>query len=490
MKTALTPACIAVAMLVCGCPQPIAHPPHNMAQYAEIRRTHPHEYARSTIMLVNIQRVLDPDLPAPHRMESLDLIANLVGPEGKLPGELSAALDQPNCPPDLQKRIRGGTGAVVSVAGVPVNMVAGTGPPIDLANLSQAATGPKRTAALKWLIDNPKPSMLGDVVKLWATEKPDGQDETLFRQVVARLAGAPWPDALLGSLNAVKFPARGSALSVLAARGGEIKLLRRIRQMTARTPSARAMRAFAEKFSHVPANGGELLTAVALYNADPKSLDAPARLARQWARQYNYKFNVRDFHLLSKLADDPIRNKIGRDELVKQILTRIGRRRHVTGGGGPFAKQAARLTLPDLWNIALLDEMLQRKRVALALRILADRLRAELTSPRSGLVFYQDGRASAKLYPQTVDSVRGDRDHVPQRGLQRAGLTALCQFHTRFEAVYNGDRAPASRREVAIAAQANFYGLILASIDSGTFSAFYYNPDGAVVSLGVFAFGK
>ena len=38
--------------------------------------------------------------------------------------------------------------------------------------------------------------------------------------------------------------------------------------------------------------------------------------------------------------------------------------------------------------------------------------------------------------------------------------------------------------------QGNFYGLVLASVDSGTFSAFYYNPSGAVVSLGLFAFGK
>ena len=38
--------------------------------------------------------------------------------------------------------------------------------------------------------------------------------------------------------------------------------------------------------------------------------------------------------------------------------------------------------------------------------------------------------------------------------------------------------------------QGNFYGLVLTSIDSSTFSAFYYNPNGAVVSLGLFAFGK
>jgi len=332
--------------------------------------------------------------------------------------------------------------------------------------------------------------MLGDVVRLWAGEKPDGGDERLFRRVVSKLGGGQWSDVLLNSLNAPKFPVRGSALAVLSGRGGEINLLGRVRQMKAETVCVRAMKAFAEEFTYVPANGTELLAAVIHYSADPKSLAGPAGLARKWARDYNYKFNIRDFHLLGRLAEDPIRNKIGRDELVRQILARVGRRRHVTGGGGPFAGQVSRLTLPDLWNIALLDEMLQRKRVALALRILADRLRARLSSPRSGLVFYEDGKASAKLYPQRADSLRGDRDHVPQREFKRAGLSAMCHFHTRFETVYNGDRAPASRREVAVARQSNFYGLILAGIDSDKFSAFYYNPDGVVVSLGLFAFGK
>ena len=63
-------------------------------------------------------------------------------------------------------------------------------------------------------------------------------------------------------------------------------------------------------------------------------------------------------------------------------------------------------------------------------------------------------------------------------------------MHTRFEKVYNGDRAAASSREMSAATQANFYGLVLTSVDSGTFSAVYYNPDGRAVSLGIHAFRK
>ena len=134
--------------------------------------------------------------------------------------------------------------------------------------------------------------------------------------------------------------------------------------------------------------------------------------------------------------------------------------------------------------------MLNRQRVSLALQILANRLRSGQSSPRSGLIFIEGRQAAAKLYPQSIDSSHDDRDHVPERELQRAGLAAMCHLHTRFGKVYNGDRAPTSPRELAAANQSNFYGLVLASIDSGTYTAFYYNPDGAVVSLGQFPFGK
>ena len=483
--------CLAT-LLACGCVEPIPAPPHTLAEYTEIQRTHPQEYATSTVMRNNIQRVLDPDLSADARIASLDLISSLVGPNGKLPAEVSTVLTQNDCPAALRKSIlnRGVGVAAVTNGAAAAGVSNGGGERLPLSQLSQAPAGPRRTATLRWLIEHPRREVLPDLAKLWASEAPNGADEQLFRQVVAKLGPGKWQDVLLDSLNAKKFAARGSALSVLAARGAEIDLLKRVKLMTAQTVSVQTMQTFAGKFGYIPADGGELLACVIVHSGGKDSLDAPARLAGQWKARCKYKFNIRDFHLLSNLAADPLRNKIGRDELVKQIVARLARRRHVSGGGGPFSKQAARMTMPDLWNIVLLDEMLRRQRVALALRILADRLRAGLSSPRSGLVFYESGKASAKLYPQAADSTRGDRDHIPERELQRAGFSALAHLHTRFETVYNGDRAPTSKREVSASSQGNFYGMVVTSIDSGTFSAFYYNPDGAVVSLGLFAFGK
>jgi len=522
MKHLILPLCL-IALFGYGCVEPIPAPPHTVAEFTELQRSHPQQYARSTVMQYNIQRVLDPDLPTSEREGSLDLISSLVGPSGKLPVEVSAVLVQSNCPPTLRSRILGkgvstasGTGVTLAAGGgtpntsggvtnppaVPPTAIASTTKkptptpavadttPLPLDQLATAPAGPRRRATLRQLIARPDPSALPNLCKAWASEPANGSDEQLFRQAAASLGASTWQDVLLNALNADRFAARGSALSVLSVRRAEIGLLSRIKSMTARTVSVQAMKTFAEKFDYIPESGGQLLACVIVRSANSGSLDAAAGLAKQWVSTYNYKFNIRDFHLLNHLASDPLRNKIGRDNLIKQITTRLQRRRHANRNAGLFNNQAASMTMPDLWNIVMLDDMLKRRRVSVALKILAQRLRAGLNSPRSGLVFYESGKASAKLYPQAKDSSRGDRDHIPERELQRAGFDALCHLHTRFEKVYNGDRAAPSGRELSASKQANFYGLTLASVDSGTYSAFYYTPNGRAVSLGIFAFGK
>jgi len=328
-------------------------------------------------------------------------------------------------------------------------------------------------------------------VKLWADEKADGKNEDLFRQVAAKLGGKQWRNVLLDLLNTnERSPSSDNALTVLAARMTKADLMNSIKQMTVKSLYHQAIKDFDAKFGFTPASGDELRACVILHADGKNSLDAPARLARQWTAKHKYKFNIRDLHLLSHLAADPIRSKVARDELAKQIVARLGRRKHVARGGSIFEKQVVSMTMSDLWNITLLDEMLQRPRVAMALRIMADRLQAGLKTPRSGLVFYEDGKATAKLYPQLADSTLTDRDHVPERGLLHAGFDALCHLHTRFEKVYNGHRAVASKRELSAADEGNFYGLVLARVDTGTCSAFYYAPDGGVVSLGLFTFDQ
>jgi hypothetical protein len=345
---------------------------------------------------------------------------------------------------------------------------------------------------LKWLANNPMPQVLAEVVKIWARERPGGPDEKLFRRTVARTGGKDWADTLLVALNAEGFRARGSALSVLVGRMDHRQLIHRFQRMIPRTLAVRAIQAFGERFDYLPANGQELLTCVSLWNSSRGTLDDAARLTARWTSDYDpaYKFNVRDFHLLSGLARNPLRQQHRRNKLVKNLTRRLRKRRHLAGVGGEFQKQVQRLTLVDLWNLTVLSEMIERPRVQLSLRILTDRLRANVKSPRSGLILYENGRAVAKLYPQASDAAGPPGDYIPSRAIQRAGRNAVCHLHTRFEKTYNGDRAAPSKRELMAAKQTNFYGLVLCSIDSGTFSTFYYTPNGVIISLGMFPFGK
>lgn len=480
MKSWLLSICFVLASVLGGCVEPIPDPPHNLAEYELLLHTHPQQYPTHTVVWVNLQRVLDEDLGEIERLESLELATGLSGNDNELADHLASVLSGDRCPPRLHKSIltymveRGRAGVT----------------PRALARLSETKPGPRRTAMLKHLAANSVPEALEDLLKLWAAAGVDGPDEGLFRRAVAKAGGAGWVDTVLRALNADGFRARGSALAVLSARVPRKDLAARIIRMTPGTPAVRAIRTFIDRFDYIPANGQELLACVSLWSGSQQMLDRAAGLSARWGRDYNYSFNVRDFHLLSRLAGDPLRKRPSRRKLVGALGKVLMRRKHLAGAGGQFLKPVERLGPADLWNLTLLNEMLQRPRVQLALRILADRLRARLISPRSGLVFYENGRAMAKLYPQSTDETRGDREYVPSRSIQRAGRHALCHFHTRFETIYNGDRAAPAKRELEVARELNFHGLMLVSIDTGTFSAFYYNPDGAAVSLGLFPFGK
>ena len=358
MKTLIQSLCIfaLLALVAPGCVEPIPAPPRNLNEYNEIQQTHPQQYATFHVKRHNIQRVLDPDLPVEEREASLELISNLAGPGGGLPLELSAVLAQKDCPPSLRSMIQSGGTTIASKPPVnPDNINPPTVPPAvppstgggtvgrySMSELRHAPAGPKRTATLRWLIRNPQQQAIVDLVKLWAAQSPNGQDEELFRKAVGGLGTGQWHDVLMASLNAKKFGARGSALSVLAARGGEINLLSRFKTVSAQTVSVQTIQAFANKFGYIPANGGELLACVILQAQTGASLDAPASLAARWKANYRYKFNIRDYHLLNQLASDPTRSGVSRSALIKRINAKLGARRHVARSGTPFAQQTHR----------------------------------------------------------------------------------------------------------------------------------------------------
>jgi hypothetical protein len=285
-------------------------------------------------------------------------------------------------------------------------------------------------------------------------------------------------------------------MEVLAARRRPAAL--RAALLAARPAGAtlRAVHAFIRQCDYVPSTGAELLAAVVLHRAHPERLATVGRLAATWADRAGYVFNVRDFHLLSRLAEDPLRKRLTRKELIVALSGSLGRRRHVRAaavkrGGGlsdRFAEQVDRLSMADLWNLYLLDEMLRRPAVLLRLRVMSLRDRADTGGAWGGLISYRHGGAEARLYPAAADVPRSDLTYVPSRAALADSHDALCRFVGRFEKVDNAARAGPTAQELAEAAEDNFYALVLTSVAREQFVAHYYGPRGVVVSLGRFEF--
>jgi hypothetical protein len=282
-------------------------------------------------------------------------------------------------------------------------------------------------------------------------------------------------------------------MAVLAGRSSVVGLAGKLASVTPRTEAMAALKASVTQLGYLPDGGPALLALVAAWRVQPNSFQDVARLARQWKSDAAYEFHIRDFHLLSRMTADPLRKMLKRNELVAAISADLAARQHVPRAGAPegadsFAKQAASLSMADLWNLYLIDQMFTRPRVLLALRVMAERDRADTRSAWGGLVVYESGGAEARLYPPEKDAPADDLRYVPSRQMISEGRDSMCRFLAHFEKANNAARAGPTAEELAGAKEGNYYGLVLTTVSEGEFCAFYFNPQGAVVSLGKMAF--
>ncbi len=483
-------AWLVAALSLAGCEQRrIVPPPADVTAYQLMRRRQPPDYPDRTVLLYNLRRVSDGGLPAQQRKASLELVISLGRDNPVVGRELMAILSDPASPPELHAAaleflLRRGDPEIAVYA-----LKALENPRLS---------GPLREAILQWLSRHAQPEVLAQVVKLWAQEpSTTTANEPRYRQIVEQIAGRPWDEALIAGVNTERFFARGSAMEVLTARLDPRVLRERLMRLTPGTVAIAALQEFIRRFDYLPANGTEFLAAAAIFATRRDTLPRAADLSRQWQDMFGYRFNVRDLHLIGRLARDPLRKPMARAELIVQLTRRLGARRHLDrrprAGDPPgshldgFAEQIEQLTMADLWNLALLEEMLSRDRVQLALRIMADNDRQDTTTAHGGLVFYEGGKAEAKLFEPGATG--DDTRYVPAPALIEAGRDALCRFHGHFEKPDNVARAGPDGRELTEARKSNSYGLVLTSLSEDTFTAHYYNPRGVVVSLGVYPMG-
>ena len=468
--------CLAVA----GCEQPMARPPVSLAEYQ--RLSPPNAYPLQTIVMHNMVRVLDNDLPTPQRLESFRLVAQIGDEDASARKQLAAVLSQPNVPPELYQAVltyllrkdHPDMAAIVVQA---------------LPNLGQQES--VRESLLEWLSRHPQPAVMSEIVKLWATEPVQSPTEHRYRQVIERISGKAWADALLDSINTSEFFARGSALEILIRRVPATQLRQMILQTPPRSDAMFALQTFLARMDYMPANAQEFLAEVYLYMMRRDAVNDVAELWRRWHTDYDYRFNIRDFHLMSQLARDPVRSEMRRGQLALDISNALAAHSHVRhkAAGGElypdnFNAQVDNLSIIDLWNIYLLNEMLNRPRVQAALRIKADRSGGNYAN-WGGLVFYENRQADAKLYPPQSDH---PTEYIVSRRLIADSRDSLCRFQSHFEQAENSLRAGPDADELRDARQGGHYGLILTSVGNDAFCGHYYNPRGIVVSLGKYPF--
>ena len=340
---------------------------------------------------------------------------------------------------------------------------------------------------------------LEQAIKLWADEATTtGPNETQFRQAVEKLSEMAWHKALLAGINTGGLLAKGSALEVLARRVPEVRLRQSILAIRPRTEAVLVLRLLIQKFDHLPKTGSALLRAVVWTLKSPDDIDGAAQLCRKWRDNYSYRFNVRDIHVLSRLQGDRLRKKVSRTQLIVELARRFIKRRHVsrkvsrpTGAcdsSDRLTKHLHTLTMADLWNLLLLDEMLNRPRTQAALRVMANSDRVDKRSAWGGLVFYEGGRAEAKLYPPDYGEGASDLLFKFTDLATRASRDCLCFFHGHFEKLDNRQRAGPTADELKEARQRNLSGLVVTSVSKDAFCAHYYSPEGIVVSMGILPF--
>ncbi|MCD4699060.1 MAG: hypothetical protein K8R91_00600, partial [Phycisphaerae bacterium] len=361
-----------------------------------------------------------------------------------------------------------------------------------IANVLPHADDPQlRSALLEWLHKNPARVSLVSLVKLWAAEKPiSDESEMRYRQLVERTSGKSWPDALLDGLNTPNFFARGSAIEILSSRLRSEDLRRKISALRPRTQAVGVLKYFSEHFGYVPKTRRELLSAVILHRRGAARLAPAERLANQWRKEYDYRFGIRDFHLISRLAGDPLRKSMSRAQMILEISHGITKRRAVRnktlfrrGRLVDFASQTESLSVADLWNLMLISEMLDRPRFRRMLRVTARQDMADRLSQCGGLIRYEQGQAEAKLYLPAAK--RGDDQYVPSRQMLKDTLDSLCYFVGHFSAVAEStSRIGPGEKELSSAAKYNICGVVFTTIGSGRLNVTYFTPEGIVVDLG------
>ncbi len=481
-------------MLLSGCaPEGPAGPaPINVTEYKKMGPRDRTRHSDSVIVQLNLARTHNPELTVAHRLQSLELVKQITRQDYSLLDEnslsdLATLLRDTKTPTKLKQQVLRFL-LLQNYRDLAAYII-----PL----LEKLKEDPElRTLVLNYLKNNPNSQMLAGIVRTWAAEgEITGTGEQSYRKAIKQISGRDWDVTLLDEMNSPSFEASGEAMEILRRRLKSATLRRKILAIKPRSDTIRALQEFTEVFDYFPASSEELITASIIYKVRGDMLPDAAKMCLDWTKNYKYRFNIRDFHLVSRLARDPLRSNLKQTKLILTIGRTLKTRKHIhhkpTAAGAvddykdSFWLHVDQLTTADLWNIYLLNEMLSRPRTQKYLKLLAEGDFADPNSVWGGLVFYENGQAEASLYRSSKET-GNNLIYQPTGRLITDGRDSLCRFVGHFEKINNAERAGPTAGELQSAKKANYYGLVLTRTGRNSFCAHYYNPAGIVVSLGKF----
>ena len=515
---------VLTAMLLAGCGSSTPPPPPGVRDAGASSQPPPR-----LIVLHNLQRVLDPQLDVAARVESLAVVRQGGALERSELDRLTALSNEGDCPAPLRQALQAWlregprtlqaatfdpyaypqpTRAPQTTTRAPAPVPtpaparptgpvirAGAGPRLPSAEGQAAAPSREATARPAG------PGQLELLVQEWASvDPPQSAHDVRCRQALQTLTGARWDQALLEALNQPGFGAPGAAISILARQLEGGRLTSQLMQLPVRSPAMAALQGYLRLFNYLPTTAKDYDRAAWLFGHQGDGLAGAAELASIWERNYGYRFDVRDTSLLVALAT----SRGGwarktRGDLRSELASSLAMRQHVPqelsrqfAGADPSMRLdlvVERLSMADLWNLRLLEAMLQRPAVRGGLGEMSRRDQADRSTAMGGLVFFADNQAEARLYPPEQTSAAGDTSYLPSQQAAEDEPSALCRFWGHFESVDNAHRVGPDQAELNQSRTGNFYGLIITTTGQGRFCAHYLSPTGVVVSLGQFYFG-
>ncbi len=491
---------VAFGLLAAGCDSGLVTIPRSVSQYDLMQKNTPGAYPDQVILMHNLLRARDKDLPSAQRVDAVQLVNKIAPNDPQVREGFMDILGNPSTPAEVRSVVL----EIVLAKEDPT-----WARPLVVLLPRLKSDDPVRAKMTAWMARHPGPMVMTEIVKAWSALPPGDPNEPQFMALVQSVGGQPWETSLLDAINSPDFQAGSWAMQVLVARTSRASLGERIVALAARTPAAKALKTFWIKFQYLPVSVSEFAAMEAIWTAHADSLDPALKTFEQWKGQ-GYEFNIRDFHLLDQLAGDSVRQPMTRAQLVQALRQQLQALEHVhahseSGAtskpanhssesmpGKPLAddleSNVDRLTMADLWTMELLHEILIRPRIQAAMRVVAIKDRADTHNAWGGLVFYRDGGADAVLYQAPPDSPENDLVYPVSPKALADGREAMCRFIAHFEKETNASRAGPTALELRQAKEDNISGVIFTSVSAETFCAHYYTPGGAVVSLGCYPF--